>query len=697
MSGKSDPSLSKSRETSQELERRRATSDGRFGRTHRTHERTFDDDHLSGAGDRPARHRSRDAVTPAPALPDQERARHAETTIDDALDDARRAERPLAVLLVAVDDVGRVDRIHGHAAGARALAALEQRVREAAPASATVVRMSRERLVVVADRVRTAGEALELAEALAAAARAPLSVEGTPVRLDATVGVAVADEDRHTAATLLRDADGAAQRARTAGKAPWQLADVASRERDLRRLQLEAELADGLARGELALYMQPIVSLRRDALLGVEALVRWRHPTRGLIGPAQFLPIAEQSGLIVEIGDWMLRAVCGELERWAASDPQRTLPVSLNVSARELRDASFATRFAAALDAARLPAERIVLEIAEPSVLTEDDAGQTVAALRGLGVRLVLDRFGGTGSALSHLAQLPFDGLKLDRGLLRPDAPEGEAAIVEAVVQLAHALGLSITIPGIETEQQLAMVRALKVDAAQGHLIARPAPAGAIADPQELSRGLTSSGRGGAGSDHADEWLSLSTVADALGVSPSTVRRLADQGVLPGKRTEGGHRRFLRTDVQRLARERQRMPSLRPWDLPPGALPAAADLLEQEGRALVERAGRALYDPQRPGWFAAPQGLARARGWLAAVATSLAAGRLRDAVAATVAYADAATLGGASTPEVVRFLGQFGAVATHELVRARTAGEEARAVQRLMSAATEAFLERLAP
>jgi diguanylate cyclase (GGDEF)-like protein/excisionase family DNA binding protein len=636
-------------------------------------------------------------VTPAPHPPDLDRSRHdAEATVGSALDRARRAERPLAVLVVAADDAGRIDRVHGHAAGAQALAALERRVREAAPPSARVVRLARERVVVVAEDVRAA-QALELAQALAAAARAPLPVEGVPVRLDATVGIAVADEDHHSAATLLRDADGAAQRAREAARAPWQLADVVARERDLRRLQLEAELADALVRGELALYLQPIVSLRRDALLGVEALVRWRHPTRGLIGPAQFLPVAEESGLIVEVGDWMLRAVCQELERWEARDPQRALPVSLNVSARELRDASFASRFAAALDGAGLPAERIVLEVAEPAVLAEGKTGETVAALRKLGVRLVLDRFGSVDSSLAHLAQMPVDGLKLDRALLRPDAAEGEAPIVEAVVQLAHALGLSITIPGIETEQQLATVRALQVDAAQGHLIARPAPAGAISDPAELARDIAAAGRrgGGAGEERA-EWLSLSTVADALGVSPSTVRRLADQGALPGRRTEGGHRRFRRADVQRLARERQRMPSLRPWELPAGALAAAADLLEHDGRALAERAGRAIYDPQRPGWFVSPQGLARARGWLEALAQAFGAGTLREAVAATTAYADAAALGGASPAEVVRFLGQFGAVATHDLVRARTAGEEARAVQRVMNAGVEAFLERLA-
>jgi excisionase family DNA binding protein len=325
------------------------------------------------------------------------------------------------------------------------------------------------------------------------------------------------------------------------------------------------------------------------------------------------------------------------------------------------------------------------------------DTAEALGALRRLGVRIVLDRFGGARSSLAHLAQLPIDGLKLDRSLLGPlAAPAGETPIAEAVVGLAHALGLSITVPGIETEQQLAVVRSLHVDAAQGHLIARPAPATSLADLHDLERDLASRRRGtAAAGDAPDELLALSTVAEALGVSPSTVRRLADQGVLAGTRTEGGHRRFRRSDVQRLARERRRTPSLRPWELPGRPLPASAELLEHDGRALAERAARAHNDPQRPGWFAAPQGLARARTWLDALAAALAGGMPRDALAATAAYADAATLGGATAAEVVRFLGQFGAVASHELVRARTSGDEARALQRIMGAAAEAFVSRL--
>jgi diguanylate cyclase (GGDEF)-like protein/excisionase family DNA binding protein len=636
-------------------------------------------------------------LTPDADRPDGERMwRHAHASVQHALDHARAHEQLLAVLLVDASDIGRVDEALGHETGERALQELERRLRDGAPAALEPIRLARERLVVVAALDERA-DALALAQALAALACEPLRIDQLDVRLDATVGLALATGDADDAPTLLRDADGAARQARRAGGRPWQLADATAHERALRRLRLEHELATALTQNQLALYFQPIVSLRRGTLIGVEALVRWRHPVRGLLGPAQFLPVAEESGLIAEIGDWMLAAVCTQVGRWSTSHPDRVLPpVSLNVSSRELRDDTFAQRFTDVLVGAQVSPETIALEVTDPGVLDERaDAEEALDALRRLGVRIVLDRFGGVRSSLAHLARLPIDGLKLDGSLFGPQAAgSSDVPIAVAVVGLARTLGLSITVPGIETERQLALVRELRVDAAQGHLIARPAPATTLADLEDLELDLAAAGRAGAAGEPADELLPLSAVADALGVSPSTVRRLADQGVLPGTRTEGGHRRFRRGDVRRLARERRQTPTLRPWDLSAQTLPASAELLEHDGPVFVERTARVLYDPQRPGWFAAPQGLARSRIWLQALGRALGAGRPREAVAATASYADAATLGGASTAEVVRFLGQFGAVASHELVRTRSGAEEGRAVQRVMSAATDAFLER---
>src|SRR6185312_1963758 len=484
---------------------------------------------------------------PEPAAP-------AEATVRHALDRARGGGQTPAVLVLDAGDVGRIDRAYGHATGDEALAELQLRLRAALPSGATHAQLSRERLVA-ALALDDRRDAPELAQALAAVTRAPLRVADVRVRLDATIGVALAHDGDADPAALLRDADAAARGARVAGAPPWRLADPAEHEHALRNLRLADELADALAQDQLTVYFQPILSLRRDALASVEALVRWQHPVRGLIEPAQFLPIAEESGLIVEIGDWMLRAVCVQLDRWSAQHPERVLPsVALNVSPRELLEQTFASRFAHAVLGAQVPPEGIVLELSDATALDEHpDAEALLNALRRLGVRIVLDRFGGARSSLAQLAQMPIDGLKLDRALLGPaGTPPDELPIAAAIVELGHALGLSITVPGIETERQLAAVRALHADAVQGHLIARPAPATAVADLGELEAGLGGRRRGRAAGEDED-LLPLSAVAAALGVSSSTARRLADQGVLPGTRTGGGHRRFRRGDVQRLA------------------------------------------------------------------------------------------------------------------------------------------------
>lgn len=626
----------------------------------------------------------------------------AEQLLEQALERRRAHEGVLAVLVVDAADVAELDGTLGHEAGTVVLAELAARLRDAAPEEATLAAFPRDCFVLVCEGLADTLAATRIADALVAAVAEPLVTGDLSVRLLASVGIAIASGERVTAAELLRDADAAARHARTVERGGWQLADPAARERSLRRLRLVDELGRALERHELTLHFQPIVSLRRGTLLGVEALLRWRHPSRGLVGAAHFVPAAQESDLIVEIGDWVIGEVCRQAGLWAERHPERPLPpVSMNVSARELGERAFVRRLTAALAATRVPPQSLVLEIAgagaSDSPIAVRRTLETLEAIKHLGVRLVVDGFGGEGSSIAQLVQLPVDGLKIDPVFMNElgDQP-GSAAIVEAVVDLGHALGLTVTAPGIETAQQLAAVRALSVDAAQGHLIGRPAPAGSLLDIDAFERDLGAIGQGDAGASTEDELVPLSAAADALGVSQSTVRRLADQGVLPGTRTEGGHRRFRRGDVQRLARDRSTAPILKPWILPATPLETAAMVLEHEGSSLVERTSRAIYDVHRPGWFAAPQGRARSRRWSETLGEALASGASREAVETTVAFLDAAALGGASAAECSRFLGQFSSIAMHELVRVRASTDEVRALQRLMNAAAETFLERLA-
>ena len=621
--------------------------------------------------------------------------------VERVLADARTRETTVAVLLVDVEGAAELDRTFGHDGGDQALSELHERLRAVAPDGTTLVPFSGSRFVLVCDRIEDPADATRIAESLAAVVDTPVAVADTHARLTATVGIALAPEGRGEPATLLRDADSAAAHACATGLRSL-FAEPAVRERALRRLRLADELSGAIGRDELTLHFQPIVSLRRGRVLGIEALLRWRHPTRGLVGADRFVPLAEESDLIVEIGDWAIGEAVRQAGRWTELNPDRRLPpISVNVSARELRESAFVSRLSSALGDARLAPHALTLEIAEPgSVQTIGSSTETLDELKRLGVQLVLDGFGGARSSLTQLAYLPLDGIKLDRSFIGElTAGPAQAPIVEAVVELGHALGLTVTAPGVETAEQLAVVRALSVDAAQGHLIARPAPAASLLDLDALELDVAALAQADATGAPArasgDDLIGLSTAAAALGVSPSTVRRLADQGALPGTRTGGGHRRFRRADVQRLARERGRGPILRPWVLPTTPLDSAALVIEHEGSALAERAARAIYDPHRVGWFASPQGLARARQWLEALGTALSDGRSGDAIDATVAYVDAAALAGASPAECSRFLGQFSAVAVHELARMRAPIEEVRALQRVASAATEGYLEQL--
>lgn len=627
--------------------------------------------------------------------------REAEAVVASALARAAGGHRLTAVFVVDVDGVADVEGALGPEAGERVLAQIADRLHDAVPPASAVVALASGGFTAVCEGVADTTAATRIADELIAAVGRPLPLEELSVRLVANVGIALAGEGRGVAHELLRDARGAARHARVVECGGWQLADPAVRERSLRRLRLADELGGALERDELTLHFQPMVSVRRGSLLGIEALLRWRHPTRGLVGAAHFVPVAEQSGLILEIGDWVMGEVCRQIGRWSEHNPDRPVPpIAVNVSARELHERTFATRLADTLGATQVSPQGIALEIAGVGFTgSTAHAFETLEALKRLGVRLVLDGFGGEGSSLTQLVRLPVDGIKLDPAFVGDLGSEPtSASLVEAVVDLGHALGLTVTAPGIETTQQLAAARALSVDAAQGHLIARPTPASSLLDLAELERELAEAGHadGAGGVPPAEELVALSTAAEALGVSPSTVRRLADQGVLPGTRTEGGHRRFRRTDVQRVARERTSTPILKPWQLPDEPLETAAMILDHEGAALVERTARGIYDPHRPGWFAEPQGRARGRQWIDALGAALGDGAGRDAIDATVAYLDTGVLAGATAAECSRFLGQFATIAMHELVRVRASADEVRALQRVLGAATEAFLERLA-
>ncbi len=269
-------------------------------------------------------------------------------------------------------------------------------------------------------------------------------------------------------------------RAKETGKARYQVFDPALNARVLARLELEHDLRQAIEHRALVLHYQPIVDLGTGRVTELEALVRWHHPTRGLVSPADFIPLAEEAGLILSIGSWVLAEACRQAQVWQERAPSAPpLTMSVNLSVRQLQHPEFVAEVAAILRQTRFDARRLQLELTE-SVLVDylDGAIATLQAVHGLGVRLALDDFGTGYSSLSYLKRLPVDLLKVDKSFLAGVATDRDAqAVLEAVVGLGHAMGMRVTAEGIETSEQVARVRALGVDTAQGYYFGRPLPA----------------------------------------------------------------------------------------------------------------------------------------------------------------------------------------------------------------------------
>jgi excisionase family DNA binding protein len=602
--------------------------------------------------------------------------------------------------MIEVGGIERINRAVGYGAGEEVWHALVGQLRGALHQDAVVAEFGDRRLVVLLEEIRSECEAVRIAMELLGVIRSPRFSGVLRLRLSASVGVLMIEGDAETPATLLRDVGAAAQVASRRGTNRVEVFRPEARQLMVRTLRLEAELCKAIESSQLELHLQPIVSLSDGVPIAIEALVRWRHPDRGLIGPDQFFAIAEQSGLITDIDDWMLAEVCSSLAAWTRQDPSFPCPpVSINVSARQLAEGTLEARLSAALMATGVRPSQLVLEITESSAMELLPAPlESLGALKRLGVELWLDDFGTGYSSLARLAQLPIDAVKIDRGFLAGvTGMTGPAPIVAAIVEMGHTLGLLTIAEGIETSDQLATVEAAGVDAAQGFLIGRPFRAAGVEDLRRaLEQASAATGAGPATDQDADEEIGLNEAAAILSVSPSTMRRLADRGALPVRKTAGGHRRFRRVDLRRLARLQIGESQLRARRLPTTPLPHAVAVLRESGEALATRAAEEMYEGARTGWFRTPQGRTRAGLWLDAFTESLARQRYRDGIEASACFLERARQGGASIAECIRFLSGFGQLVGREILRAGDGDrEDVRGLQAIVSVATESFLERI--
>ena len=390
------------------------------------------------------------------------------------------ADRSVGLVMLDVDHFKIVNDSLGHEAGDELLAVAAQRVARVLRAGDQLARLGGDELAVVCNDAQRVEHVVTLAHRVRSVfAESFVLHDGQEVFLGASIGVAVSHGPHDTPARLMRDADVAMFAAKELGRGRVEVFDDTMRERAVKRLEIEGGLRRALVRGEFRVHYQPVVDFARSEVIGFEALVRWDHPKRGLVAPDGFLHVAEETGLIVEIGSWVLQEACAQAARWAAeSSDGPPLTVSVNLSARQLAHPALVSVVEGALVATRLDPSLLVLEITE-TVLMENRE-HAVAVLQELGrrgVRIGIDDFGTGQSSLGYLKILPVHTLKIDQsfvGRLGKD-PE-DASVVSAIVQLGHALGLTVTAEGVEDGAQLSELRALGCDLGQGYYFARPQP-----------------------------------------------------------------------------------------------------------------------------------------------------------------------------------------------------------------------------
>jgi diguanylate cyclase (GGDEF)-like protein/PAS domain S-box-containing protein len=400
-----------------------------------------------------------------------------------AADAARRRDSNIAVVFLDIDNFKVINDSLGHQAGDKLLIEVAQRLRGALRSSDTVARFGGDEFTFLLETDVTQESVIQTVERVQEELAQTFEVDGHDLTATCSIGIAVSVPEGLYPEELLRNADIALYRAKRQGKARYAMYDSYMNIDAMSRLQLEIDLRRALERNELFLYYQPLVELNTGRVTGVEALMRWRHPERGIVVPSNFIPLAEENGMISQIGQWALEESCRQAKAWQ-SDPgiTPTLTVSVNVSARQFQDPQFVEDVARVLEESGLEAQYLKLEITES--IGMEDAEKTLimlTRLKELGVHIALDDFGMGHSALSYLKRFPIDTLKLDRLFVSGLAHNKEdKAIVQAAIDVAQAMGLDITAEGVETREQIQILYSLGCDHGQGFYFARPMPAFAM-------------------------------------------------------------------------------------------------------------------------------------------------------------------------------------------------------------------------
>jgi diguanylate cyclase (GGDEF)-like protein len=387
----------------------------------------------------------------------------------------RRRNRAMpAVLFLDLDDFKTVNDTMGYGSGDRLLIEIARRISDTIRPGDTACRLSGDEFAILLEEIGDVDQARDVADRILARIAEPLDL-AHEVTVTASLGIAMVDDDVFDAEDVLGRADVAMYAAKGAGKARHVMFEPVMRDRAWTRLQLEAELRRAIERGELAVVYQPILDLATGRTVEMEALVRWDHPERGRLAPADFLAVAEETGLIVPMGRFVLETACREASRWLARWPGDPVDISVNLSSRQFRDPALLDMITGALAAADLPTTSLKLEITESAMLDADASDTLMRRITDRGIRLAVDDFGTGFSGLSYFQRFPLDTLKIDRSFVTGLGRDPRSsAIVNATIAFAKALGLTVTAEGIETDDQRARLTGLGADRGQGYLFAQP-------------------------------------------------------------------------------------------------------------------------------------------------------------------------------------------------------------------------------
>jgi len=414
---------------------------------------------------------------------------------------AQRDKHELAVLLVSLDRLKQVTDILGHSAGESVLSQAADRLRSCIGAGDTVARFEGDEFALLLTHMDQASDATETSLAISEAFKPYFRLGEQDVYVTASIGISLFPSNGEDSASILKNAGAALYRAKQSGGNNYQFYAADMNALAVKRLALETSLRRALENEEFVVYYQPVLNLATDEIVGVESLVRWQHPELGILPPAKFIGLAEDTGLILDIGETVLRTACAQAREWEDRGYGR-LRLAVNISARQFQQRNFLDRIVNILDQTKLDPHRLELEVTETSIMENSElAVDLLLEIRRLGVRVAIDDFGTGYSSLSYLKRLPIDTVKLDRSFVQGATTDPkDAALVMAIITLAHNLKLKLVAEGVETEEQKSFLRLLRCDEGQGYLFGKPAAADVFrprlaADPRRKKNHMSGSSR----------------------------------------------------------------------------------------------------------------------------------------------------------------------------------------------------------